>query len=246
MSFESISYTSTILWHFVRGQGGSLKEKENNSFNILLENILSDDNSGKLLPVPKGKLPYHKRQFILEKEMTLADADILGGLDSLAAPQGEDVFELNEPRSLCFADVPINSLPIHINSYFGVGLGFRKEVLISKLEDLKPVDYFPRKTFFTLKNSCKNFKVGIYSFNLKEYAKIPSADEPFEQIYHEREWRTFKDFVFSSEDLAFIFFPSKEMLLLALKEHKIKRLIMNGVSLIAGEDLYSSKKEKSI
>lgn len=246
MSFESISYTSTILWHFVRGQGPLLKDKENNSFSVLLEYILKDDNTGRLLPVPKGKVPYHKRQFILEKEMTLSDVDILGGLDSLGTPQKEQVFELNEPRSLCFADVPINSLPIHINSYFGVGLGFRKEVLISKIEDLKPVDYFPRKTIFTLKNSCEDFKVGSFSFKLKEYAKIPSSDEAFEQIYHEREWRTFKDFSFTSEDLAFIFFPSKELLSRSLKEKKIMGLIEKGVSLIAGEDLYSSKKEKSL
>lgn len=243
MKFENISYTSTILWHFVRGNGRTYDSKEDDSLDILTNYILKDDATGRLVAIPPKKEKFHKRNFSLEKAMVLSDIDRMSDWGSMAMPSAGEVYSLKEPRAICFADIPINSLPIHIDGYFGIGLGFRKEILVAKIDDLKPVDYYPKKTIFTLKNACVGFKDTKYQFDLRKYSKIPSEDEPFEQIYHEREWRTFDKLDFNSNELAVMFFPSKRILTKSLKNKKIRKLIDLGVGYITGEDLYTAKRE---
>lgn len=241
MSFENIAYTSTIFWHFVRGWGKDF-EREENSLNLLTEKILGEDGDGKLLAIPPEREGFHERTLSLERGMVLADIDSLANLNSMNTPEKGEEYKLKEPRAICFADIPINSLPIHINHYFGIGLGFRKEALIDNVDNLKPVDYYPRKTIFALKNACVDFKDDERDFTLQDYAKIPSEEETFEQIYHEREWRTFGNFEFTSKELAMIFFPSRKILNIALKDKKIKALLDSGVGFIAGEDLYQPRR----
>lgn len=244
MTFKTISYTSTLLWHFVRGQGETFEDKAENSLSIFLTSdsgteILQENGRGKLRRIPPKRDSYHNRTFTLEGALPASTKE-----DDFASAKD---YLIKEPRSICFADIPINHLPIHIDRYYGIGLGFRRDIISSKIEDLKPVEYYPRKTTFTLENSCEIF-FGDSSnpLTLKRYAKIPSMDESFEHIYHEREWRTFLDFEFSEEDLAMVFFPTRKILNRALSEAKFKTLFAKGVGYICGEDLYEPSKEKTI
>lgn len=242
MSFKTISYTSTLLWHFVRGSGITIEEKAEASLSIFLKSesgteILKDDGKGILQRIPPGRDAYHNRTFTLEGALPAsAKEDDFGSAKD---------YLVKEPRSICFADIPINHLPIHIDRYYGIGLGFRRDIISSKIDDLKPVEYYPRKTTFTLENSCEVFFGNTSNpLTLKRYAKIPSMDESFEHIYHEREWRTFNNFEFSEVELAMVFFPTRKILQRALSEAKFKSLFSKGVGYICGEDLYEPNEEK--
>jgi hypothetical protein len=245
MSFKTISYTSTLLWHFVRGSGEKIEEKENNSFSIFVESdsnteIFNGNGIGTLLCVPPKRSKYHSRKFVLEGSGSIMNQNS----DGIDLNQSLE-YLVKEPRSICFADIPINHLPRHIDRYYGIGLGFRKDIIVSKVSDLKPVEYYPRKTTFTLENSCEVFFDGTTTpLTLKKYAKIPSQDETFEQIYHEREWRTFNDVKFTNEELAMIFFPSKKILQKALNHPRFQKFINSGVGYICGEDLFEENSEK--
>jgi hypothetical protein len=244
ISFKTISYTSTLLWHFVRGAGDNFDQKAENSLSLFLTSesgteILQENGKGYLRRIPPKRDSYHNRTFTLEGALPASAKEDDFGI-------AKDYF-VKELRSLCFADIPINHLPIHLDRYYGIGLGFRRDIISSKIEDLKPVEYYPRKTIFTLENSCEVFFGDTsHPLTLKRYAKIPSMDESFDDIYNEREWRTFQDLEFSEEELAMIFFPTRKILNRALNEARFKSLFAKGVGYICGEDLYESSKEKTI
>jgi hypothetical protein len=244
MAFKTISYTSTLLWHFVRGWGDTFEDKAETSLSIFLTSdsgteILKDEGKGKLLCLPPKKESFHTHTFILEGAMSESTKEN----DFSETKQ----YIVHEPRSICFADIPINHLPIHIGRYYGIGLGFRRDIISSKVDDLKPVEYYPRKSSFTLQNSCEKFiEDSKEPLVLKKYSKIPSKNETFDHIYHEREWRTFEDFDFSQDELSMVFFPTSKILKKALEHEKFKKLFASGVGYICGEDLYEPNKEKAL
>lgn len=239
MDFQTTSYTSPLLWHFVRGAGNECLSA---FLKALPEQpIFNDDASGVLLSIPPSRKPYHSRNFVLENNASEY-------INSSESSQSSDLasqrsYLLKEPRSICFADIPISHLPIHINRYYGIGLGFRKDRLIMANAELRPVEYFPRNNLFALKNACESFDDTILDEqNLKRYSKVPTEDETFYEIYHEREWRTFDRFEFSSDELSIIFFPTRDLLNQALQKTRFQNFFQRGVGYICGEDLYESKK----
>lgn len=230
--FKQLSYTSSIIWHFVRGSGTSFEEKSDDSLKTVLDKIFVDDLKGRLLVSPPGiKDKFYRRNLELE----ISSDFFTPGSE---VPLDKSQIELLEPRAICFADIPVNNLPIHINRYFGIGFGFRRNVLINKIDDLKPVHYYPRKNEFSLKTACVNYVSGENTFELHNYSKIPSTSETFDEIYNEREWRSLSDIEFSHEDLALIFFPTRSSLSKALQEPKILNMVKNGVGIFCGEDMF--------
>lgn len=244
MNFKTTSFTSPLFWHFVRGQGTDKHSQATNSLEKFLKAedknpIFFEGAKGRLLVNPPNSESFHKRYFFLEK----IGGEIGSNLNDNASSdlESSEQYILSEPRSICFADIPINHLPIHINRYYGIGLGFRRDAIIVSRNDLKPVEYFPRNIDFTLENSCEEFnKQNGNEFILRKYAKVPSQSESFHEIYHEREWRTFSDFEFESKQLALIFFPTKNILTNALKEKRFLDFFIAGVGYICGEDLYEA------
>lgn len=244
MNFKTTSFTSPLFWHFVKGHGKDKISQAKSSLELFLKEkkddpIFYDQAKGKLLLNPPNSASFHTRYFSLEKNAGEIDSNLS---DNAAKDLAQAIqYVLTEPRSICFADIPISHLPIHINRYYGIGLGFRRDSIITDREDLKPVEYYPRNIEFTLEHSCEDFnKLNGNAFSLKKYAKVPSQSESFHEIYHEREWRTFSDFEFEPKHLALIFFPTKEILNDALKESRFLDFFKAGVGYICGEDLYEA------
>jgi Putative abortive phage resistance protein AbiGi, antitoxin len=108
-------YVSNELTHFV---GRSLTTAEE-QYRLLAENILA---SGKLGTLPDGSF------------QVLADG--------AAHPGGNEMISF---PMVCFCDIPVADLNLHMKKYSRFGLAFKKAFLVPK--GARPVFYVPRTTF---------------------------------------------------------------------------------------------------
>lgn len=230
-------FNSSILWHFIKGNGTETTSKELDSYSTLDLKILNEKGIGLLKPLPPDYDKYVTRILTLYAHYIDLWENRTNGELFTTKRKGLGKYTFLESRALCFADIPISLLSEHMNRYYGLGLGFRKKVLIDKIEDLGPVQYFPKlteKRFMEMMKSCKNWE--DFSI-LNGFSKFPSEEESFEQIYSEREWRTFNELEFSNKDLAYILFPSEISQKMALKNDKFRYLFNKGVGCLNFQDL---------
>src|ERR1700692_1675833 len=117
----SMTYVSHLLWHFVRdrkSENGT--ETLKSSFDILNEDILQDNGRGLLLryPRPDANAPWN-HFYVRNVQLGIPESK-LNDLGSSTAQEDSvtstiPIFkDLLEPRAVCFADIPFNFLPVHM------------------------------------------------------------------------------------------------------------------------------------
>jgi hypothetical protein len=227
-NFKTMDFLSTTFWHFISDKKDDKGNVEWPSLDILLERVLADNGTGKLLKDPGGT-KFHARKVFLERSGTDLSAGARPNDDSPLDVKG---IPIKEPKAVCFADIPFNFLPIHIRTYNGIGIGFDKDALLAHTK-FRPVTYFPRVVDGNLKEACEPYEE--VPEILKPYSKIESEAEPFENIYREREWRIPEDVVFKFSDLSCIVFRTDNELLTAIADPKVQKLMKYGVSMISCE-----------
>jgi hypothetical protein len=248
-NMQSMTYISQLLWHFVRDRKGSDKVPAASSFEILNREILGNDGAGKLkqYPNPTATPPWDK--FYVRTVRVEVPAGSLFNLNESTAELEArsskdlgDLLQLLEPRAVCFADIPFNFLPIHMERYSGIGLGFRRKVLTRSYDRLRPVSYIPRLSRDSIEEVIRNREIN----ELSPYIKVESVDsasnnmdgEPFEAIYREREWRVLHDVDFDHDALACIVFRNAKELEDAHASDSFAPLIKRRIALLNREDFF--------
>lgn len=118
-------YVSRTLYHFI-GRGAVVEDEQ---YKILLKILTSKQ----LLFDPDGTLPKAVKTF----------------------DEGSFKFqgEISKIPAVCFCDIPLSSISIHIEKYSKFGIGFRKQVLCDK--GVRPVWYIPKNSYSTIATSEK-------------------------------------------------------------------------------------------
>lgn len=238
--YKNLSHISKLLWHF-------MGPKEEGGHQGILERLEKQIVPGgsSFLDRYLGNGDFYEREVNFEQMMS--DWENLGELSTLA---DKGTFIIKEPRCLCFCDIPINTLSEHMNKYGDIGLGFKKEVLEKLVNDLKPVRYYPVRNKEDLLGNEENlWSVNTDEVLLGNYLKIPTNytgsinyingknTETFEQIYEEREWRSFLRLEFKVEDLAYILLPTRSLVTEKLYPN-LYGLIRTGVGIIYADEFY--------
>ena len=248
-SLLSMTYVSQLLWHFVRDKKSPDGEVIKTSFEILNEGILLEGGRGNLkrYPNPSALPPWN--EYYVRKVVLGTSIETITNLKATAIELEKTTLvsvkeheEYLEPRAVCFADIPFNFLPIHMERYSGIGLGFRRRLLSDSYEDLRPVAYIPRLT----QKSIGQHIADEASKVLKTYVKVESINnkkegmdgEPFELIYREREWRRPADIEFNASSLACIVFRTAKELEQAHQSNKFKSLLASKVAFLNMEDFF--------
>ncbi|MGE3760077.1 MAG: abortive infection system antitoxin AbiGi family protein [Pseudobdellovibrionaceae bacterium] len=234
------THISDILWHFI-----GPKEFEGNDYTkalVRLESYIRDDLSGIDL-VPFKKISQFHVRTLLIKELGYGVAEDLGDVKK---------FVVHEPRALCFCDIPISSLPVHMAKYGDIGIGIHRRKMNDPVffNKLRPVLYYPHinsQVIHDEQNLNRFWKIEGSTITLHDFVKIPTHlsseqnanrefnAEQFETIYEEREWRSMSSLRLSLDDIAYFIIPEKSH----LSNHpKIKKLIAEGIGLITAKDMY--------
>ena len=130
--FKNQRYVSTELTHFV---GASLSEPEA-QYQLLIRII----NDGILLtPGKSGVVVQHGDHGPVQTEKRTYSINYREPLSSNKKYQASIV---------CFADIPLDDLPIHIKKYSGFGLSFLRPFLL--LQGASPVFYIARQSVISI------------------------------------------------------------------------------------------------
>ena len=116
-------YISDTLYHFV-GRGAGTDDEQYEILKIILA-------SGQLLFDPSGNFPDAVKPF---------DIDLFHSLG-----------EISRIPAICFCDIPIDSISIHIQKYSKFGIGFDKQTLCTK--GVRPVWYIPKNSYSAIVTS---------------------------------------------------------------------------------------------
>ena len=224
-NYEIMGHVSKTLWHFVRSSAGE------DPVTILLEKIFSkDSDTGTLLCNPNNQGLGH------ERTIRFAEFSPSSGVNDTPS-SSETIYE---PRCVCFADIPINFLPIHFKKYNGVALGFQRRNLEIQ-RDLRPVWYIPS----IFEDDLPSYLSSTNPKTLKTHVKIPSEnqerDEDFDVIYKEREWRKPADFEFSIYEVSCLIFRNRDEVRRAIEHDKVKKMIALGVSILNFHDHFEER-----
>lgn len=252
-NMQSMTYVSQLLWHFVRDRKGT---NPASSFEVLNNDILAENGSGVLKACPNPKAPPPWDKFYVRTVRLEVPASSLFNLsdnpeeiEARSSKEFGDLIQLLEPRAVCFADIPFNFLPVHMERYSGIGLGFRRKALTRNHDKLRPVSYIPRLS----KESIDEVIANRETKELGPYLKVESVDsvannidgEPFEAIYREREWRVLHDVQFDHDALACIVFRNAKELEDAHASKKFAPLIERRISLLNREDFFEESRFES-
>ena len=143
--------------------------------------------------------------------------------------------EMYIPQMVCFCDIPISQLSIHISKYGKFGLAFSKNFIIANKGI--PVHYIPKQAkesdsickgeFYDIKaerfiNYMDNLNEDIkdiiiefhtfLNFNVFSYVKFfdhTLRDSDPKNYYFEREWRVLGNLRFKDEDIKRVFIPTE-------------------------------------
>lgn len=167
---SSISYISRLVWHFVRDKKDDDGKIIKPSYDILEDHILRESGNGKLLPCPNPSAePPWDKYYIRFLQPEVRPSDQANTNDN-----PHSLLQVLEQRAVCFADIPFNFLPIHMNRYSGIGLGFRRKLLSLRHDDLQPVQYIPRFNDKEIKKVLVNPEE-CSPGTLKKYIKVSSV-----------------------------------------------------------------------
>ena len=212
-------YVSPELTHFV-GQGLS----EDQQYSLLVNDILK----GGCLKFP----PIDDNRCI---EGLSGNLPLIGGTHT----PGVDDTEAAYSRVVCFCDIPVTDLDIHMSKYGRFGLSFLKRFLIAK--GANPVLYVAKKSqalAFGLPGTRSGYEVWprdkVFKGNFQEFEdlreKLPdpqryfldllvfgfikyfddsAPDEHKANVYMEREWRVIGDVSFTLTDVHRVFMPER-------------------------------------
>lgn len=230
MSYRPVTYVSKILWRFF---GGSSPDNWHKG----LEDIQHIFKNGKISLEPyhglTGYRSSYTRQVVYEEDkpnMNSMYTQLEGGMTE----EGSIIYA-KEPKAVCFCDIPLNHLALHMKKYNCVGIGIDRDLLASKSKDLQPVRYHfvrDKKEFYESKHGLyksKREQGGSTTVLFEDYVKIPTlfkgdssvnytsdsledhldASEGFNSIYEEREWRLFDSVEIGYEDVAFLLLPKR-------------------------------------
>lgn len=256
MILTSINYISKILWRFYGGANVKDPQVGINDIQYIFEKdrIILQPYKG-----ADGKSDKYKRQVVFKKEAFEKSINHHAGGQILEDPE---LIYVEEPKAVCFCDIPINHLALHMQKYGYVGLGIDKNLLAEKSLDLQPVRYyFIRESIEYNHSSSGVFNVvkseGKRLVQLERYVKIPtllqddemtdkikqpgnedkelSVSECFDWIYEEREWRHFDPVTLKYEEVSFLLFPSRKYL---DRLGKLSYLIDSKVGIIYADELF--------
>jgi hypothetical protein len=220
--FKPLGYTSEVLWHFVTSSDDAL--------DLLIDKLLSrDENEFMRICIRKDPKDQKHHTRLLDVVDTT-----YGGESSL--PQISRSITILEPKAVCFADIPLHNLDIHMERYKnGIGLGFQKKFLMERFQsEIQPVHYYHSITQSILSDISDEGNQG--ERKLKPYSKIPTIkqkpDESFDSIYLEREWRILSDVNVSAEELAFIALRDRSDFSKFHKSPYASKLLSMGVSIV--------------
>jgi hypothetical protein len=209
-------YVSHELTHFV-GKGLS----ENQQYSLLVNDILK---AGWLMHPP-----IDDRQ----PSEVLRGSPLVGGTHTPDVDDTEAVYW----QSICFCDIPVTDLEIHMTKYSRFGLSFLKPFLVGK--GANPVLYvannspalpfglsgtrsgdevWPRRRVFKgnieLLEDYRDkfpltlkFFLDMLVFSFIKYFDDSTSDEDEANVYMEREWRVLGDVNFALADVHRVFMP---------------------------------------
>ena len=260
MMLTSISYISKILWRFYGGANLNDPQAGINDIQYIFEKdrIVLQPYKG-----ADGKSDKYKRQVVFKKEGAEKSITHQIGGQIIDDPDIKVVY-VEEPKAVCFCDIPINHLALHMRKYGHVGLGIDKNLLTEKALDLQPVRYYfirepkeynhPIPGIFNVAKSEGQTRV-----QLEKYVKIPTlfqddgmadkikqpdnedkefgVSECFDWIYEEREWRHFGPVTLKYEEISFLLFPSRKYL---YRLGKLSHLVDAKVGIIYTDELFPS------
>lgn len=177
MSYRPVTYISKILWRFF---GGSSPENWNKG----LEDIQYIFKNGKILLEPyhglTGYSTSYTRQVVYEDDKSNVNS-MFSHVEG-EMPEEKGIIYASEPKAVCFCDIPLNHLALHMKKYNCVGIGIDRDLLARKSKDLQPVRYH----FIREKEEFHESKDGLYeskseqgntTVSLSNYVKIPIFSE---------------------------------------------------------------------
>jgi len=204
----SQNYISEELTHFV----GAKLNDDNSRYHLLLEILrsgcLSNSKENAVLPSGMTQLEINESAKLSENEMYI-------------------------PQMVCFCDIPIEQLSIHISKYGKFGIAFSKDFIVRN--GGIPVHYIPKKApestsiskgqFYDTravdfmnywqnsKGNMKEVMTEIHTFlayNVFAYVKffdhfLPDDDPG--NYYFEREWRVLGNLEFTDANVKRVFVP---------------------------------------
>lgn len=227
MGFQSVTYLSKILWRFY----GSSSPNEPKAG---IKDIKFIFNEGKIVLKPfygeDGKRTHYRRLVSFGEDQAAAN---LSATTEGEPETPEKRYYVEEPKAVCYCDIPINHLPLHMDKYNAVGIGIDRELLAKKALDLQPAKYHYVRSKDEFNSSIPETSTvqesdSITTVSLKKYVKVATlfegnnsvrgtvqykdsdSSEGFDSIYEEREWKHFEEVVLDYRDIAFLLLPSPE------------------------------------
>jgi hypothetical protein len=209
-------YVSPELTHFV-GKGLS----EDQQYSLLVNDILK---AGWLMHPP-----IDDRQ----PNEVVKGSVLVGGSHTPDVDETEAAYW----QGICFCDIPVTDLEIHMNKYSRFGLSFLKPFLVGKganpvlyvaensqalsfglPDSLSGDEVWPRRKVFKgniqlLENYRQNLPITLryfldmLVFSFIKYFDDSTSDEDEANVYMEREWRVLGDVNFALEDVHRVFMP---------------------------------------
>lgn len=223
MGITEQRYISKELTHFVgrnlRDEIEDESQRLDEQYKLLLKIIqekcisYSPHNPGQ---IPKGKKYNPKSSIGLSPGEKISDNKMVN------------------PRMVCFCDIPLEDLGIHIRKYSPFGLSFKKSFLIerganpvfyvaknSAVHRTNRSEYFDKMVGLYLRScgltpevittkSADCFEIADFLLDLLGYIKFfdpDKSDGHEENFYMEREWRTYYNIHFGIEDIYRIIIP---------------------------------------
>jgi hypothetical protein len=215
-------YVSPELTHFV-GKRLSSEDQQDQQYSLLVDDILK---AGWLMHPPFDRPP---------REGLSEGTPLVGGTPT----PGVDDTEAAYWQGICFCDIPVTDLEIHMNKYSRFGLSFRKLFLRDK--GANPVLYVAKNSqalAFGLPGTHTGYDVWtrdkVFKGNRRLYEdhrqKLPltlnyfldmlvfafikyfddsASDEDEANVYMEREWRVLGDVNFTLADVHRVFMPER-------------------------------------
>jgi len=243
--YHQQSHVSDILWHFIgpcEFEGYDYKKAVGR-----LDSAISKDGDVIELGPFKENSSFYLRQLSLFQQRV--------GNDEV--PSEEYNYIVKEPKALCFCDIPIGSLPLHMDKYGDIGIGIRRRKVNDLFFDiLKPVRYYPYISVETLaRENSKLWNVSDKEIILDDFVKIPTlldpdaisisgTSEPFEYIYQEREWRCVEKIKLSVNEISYILLPNRSYI--SEEFPRLRKLIQHGVGVILAQEMYRLNTQESL